>query len=151
MTSPTQRARFKQRRDEARAAGLCQWCHVNPGRNDNGVIRSRCESCHAKQQAQAQLASYLPWDVLLERPSIRILRALLWFDGVTASDLMDAIDGARDHESRVRGRYRQSLFDLADAGYIAGAAWDLYRITPAGRAWLAKQLARAEVGVEEAA
>jgi hypothetical protein len=89
--------------------------------------------------------AYRPVDEILERPSIRILRAIRWFDAVTATDLLDAMDITED-----RAAWAVRLAQLARDGLLSGGSWRVYRITPAGRAWLARQLARADVGREAA-
>lgn len=139
----------KARRDAARERGDCQRCYRRPGRVVNGTARATCEHCH--EHHQRPLAAYRPLDEVLARPTVRVLRALQWFDGVTAADLLDALDIEDEGE---RNDYNHRLWWAGTRGYVRGERWGLYRITDAGRAWLAKQIARADVGVasdEEAA
>lgn len=155
---PSQLAYSKSRRDWARANGHCQQCHKQPARIVDGAVKSQCRGCYEAQcrrvgrepsQQQPSLVAYQPLEEILERPDVRVLRALCWFDGVSTSDLLDSMD-IDDSEDRV-------MFDMIIRQHrirkrIGGAG--LHHITPAGRSWLAKQLARADVGVateEEAA
>lgn len=100
---------------------------------------------------QAVLDRYTPLEAILERKTVRVARALLGFDGVTCSDLLDAI--GVDIDSNARGSWYMALGYMARGGHLDRGG-GLYRITPAGRSWLANQLAKADPGVatdEEAA
>lgn len=91
-----------------------------------------------------RLDRYTPLDAVLDRKTVRVARALLRFDGVTCYELLDAM--GIDTDSASRGPWYMALGYMARGGYLARDGV-VYRITPAGREWLAKQLARADVGV----
>lgn len=126
-----------RRRADMRARGLCQRCG-RPAAVRNDKRMSRCETCLPLIGG----TRYVPLDDLLERTSIRILRTLSRFDGIAATDLLDALDVFDERRLTTGSR----LVQLAKHGL---AEWRdrLYRITPAGREWLAKQLRRADPGV----
>lgn len=143
-------------------AGKARWlCQCDCGRQHtaiganlrNGMVRScGClRGVRAVQRGTGQPTKrYAPLDDVLERTSVRLLRALQRFDGVTCEDLLDALD-IEEEKQRWAGSAR--LRGMRKYGLVSRES-DLYRITNAGRVWLAKQIARADVGVateEEAA
>lgn len=86
-------------------------------------------------------ARYVPIDELLERPRVRILRALRRFDWITAIDLADVLDlptekGARDSFASMLGR----LVRIGQVERRGVRPFD-YRITKEGRADLEAVLA----------
>lgn len=160
----------KARYDSRIAAGICVACG-KPGRPG----KTQCQACSdaeyvrrkaargvvsaarkaKREQKHRDLAiakQYRALDEVLERRSVRVLRAVSRFDGVTSAELLDAleIDDAMERKAwACQMGYAHRIGHLTLQG-----RWGQYRITPAGRTWLAKQLARADVGVatdEEAA
>jgi hypothetical protein len=140
-------AATRARRDQAREHGICRDCFDRPvDRKPDGSPYTACAECRdvnrkrcAKQTA---LVAYVPLDETMRRPSFRILRALRWYDGISCEDLLDALD-----VDAHRGRFTRSFSWLHAKGYVRGAAWDLYTITDAGRAWIAEMIAHADNGI----
>ena len=164
----TRREYLRARRDDARAAGRCVICQVRGASlRADGSRMSRCDQCASREHNRRGYKTrydvprsehiYEPLDCLIDSPRVRILRCLVHFDWASRSDIMIALDLSRESI-----RYRShvvALENLCRDGHVessgdARSAYCTYRITPAGRSWLAKQLARADVGVateEEAA
>ena len=120
------------------------------------------ESCgcriHKRAAARDTRPSrYTPLDALLERPRVRLLRALRWRSGATFDDLAIALDLSRSE----RTTYAQSLGRLVDNGDAIverrfplrhhSASHAAYAITAAGRSRLAAMLAVDEADVESEA
>ena len=86
---------------------------------------------------------YQPLDEFLQRPGIRVLRALRWFDWVEPADLIVASgidEDSRDNFDKALTRgvrdghiERRREMTTRGAGYV-------YRITAAGRARLAERI-----------
>lgn len=139
-----QRAYHARRRALSKELGLCQRCN-KPAAVRDGKTLSRCAMCLPKINAKrTQERHYIPLDAILERPKVQLLRMLTRFDLASTSDLLIAL--GIDHN---RGVYTSDIAELRACGLItqADSRFGRYAITPAGRAWLAKQLARADVGV----
>ena len=94
--------------------------------------------CPTRNHYQRSLASYVPLDELKAMPSVRIVRALRWFDGVSRFDLFVALEVSLVE----RASFRSALEWLVETGRITRED-RLYRVTDAGRAWLGRVLARA--------
>ncbi len=83
--------------------------------------------------ADARDTNYIPLDEWLDRPRVRMLRAMRFFDWVTAEDLFLALDVAEDKKER--DNYSNALRRARQAGDIERhprrAAYRLVRkITP---------------------
>lgn len=134
----------------ARAERLCFRC-LKPALVRDGKTLTRCAVCLPKineaerrraRKRAAERGGYTPLDVILECASVRLLRAMQRFDGVSGPDLLDVLD--------VTGRTRETCATKLSLAVRIGHASrvdGLYRITPAGRSWLEGQLRRADNGV----
>lgn len=153
MRDRVKRAEYlRMRRLADAAAGRCTKCRSRPA--SPGV--KNCAHCQEQNTASKATGGYVPWDELLARPSIRILRVMAHMGWVGSSVVMDALGLGKDDVDYRRHKNTLSP-DLVESGCVEirnDLGLPVYRITPAGRTWLAKQLARADVGVatdEEAA
>lgn len=90
--------------------------------------------------------NYNPLDETLEKTDVRILRALRHFDSIEASDLWELLNVPRGREpgdDGERSKFYSSMSRLAREGLVARSGLlgeRYYRITPAGRAELARRL-----------
>jgi DNA-binding MarR family transcriptional regulator len=91
---------------------------------------------------------YIPIDELLQRPDIRALRALRWFDWVTAEEIGDTLGLPPPDESPQRNTLVAAITRLVNRGEIQrrpaphgshGARFE-YRITAKGRARVERRL-----------
>lgn len=90
---------------------------------------------------------YVPVDAQLDVMRIRILRAIRHFDWVQPVDLGDAIGIPGSHEDHlVRNNFDVTIGRLFRGGFLERmpqrGGFSLYRITPAGRALLERELSR---------
>jgi hypothetical protein len=122
--------------------------------------RSKCASCievqkrayHRRREMGIIAGDYRPIDEVLESPPVRILRALRHFDGISCFDLFEIIGVPRHNggTDALRDAHTQALCRLNKAGLIErmrfsgmlvrGEGFNWYRVTEAGRQWLAEQL-----------
>ncbi len=106
----------------------------------------------------ATRSRYRPLDEVLDRPRVRILRALRWFDWVEPQDLFAAI-GAPDEET-LRDRYVKALSQSVLAGHVerakrrtrvtyrSGHGFLAYvRLTESGHREIQRELATTELAV----
>lgn len=107
--------------------------------------RCKCAAVHRgpcpttkRTDYQRSLAAYVPLDELKAMPSVRIIRALRWFDGVSRFDLFVAMEVSLVE----RASFKSALDWLVSTGRIT-CEDRMYRATDAGRAWLVRVLARA--------
>lgn len=111
-----------------------------------------------RESHQREIASYVPVDELLAAPAFRVIRALRWFEWVSMVDLLDALDVSNDIEFE---RYRQAVKRHVAHGRIESAglrpslvgrhsAHNTYRITDAGRSWLADTATSTGVSIQGA-
>lgn len=93
--------------------------------------------------------SYMPLDEILERPAVRLLRILRWWDDATAGDLFQAID----LPGHLEDSYLHVLRRMSRNGYVTRSGLGLshspfhYRISAVGRRYLAAEIDRARIKI----
>jgi len=99
---------------------------------------------------------YVPLDELLQVPAVRVLRALSRYDWIERQDLYDALDLPPNRAApQLLNTYHMAVSRSVRLGHIEARDCRFFRqfmtrdfrITPAGRAWLAKRLRPAQIGV----
>lgn len=140
---------------EQGVAATCRHCTkpAAPGLKLCTKCRENARACH-KLRAELGLTAgnYEPIDEVLSSPAVRIMRALRHFDGISCFDLFEVMgvpphNGGHDHE---RDAHTQALCRLRKMGLIErlefsghavdGEGFNWYRVTDAGRKWLADRL-----------
>lgn len=141
------------------AGRTCDRCRrpLPPDRRQLGAI-VQCPRCLAERRDAMRLArageriAYTPLDEIIQQPLVRILRALRWFGCVEIGDLYLALNAEEYDHGAERLALAQALSRAVRAGFIehrkARAFWsgrdrhslNSYRITPAGRAELARRM-----------
>ena len=103
-----------------------------------GYIQRNCRKCEAFHQGRRDKAKvgrveiYEPLDVILESPTVRVLRAIRRYDWMTMADIAEILD-VRDVQSR--NNLSGTIQNAARQGYIeksSGSGLRLYRITTSG-------------------
>ena len=111
----------------------------NAKRKAARLVATRCDS-----------SAYVPWDETVTHPRVRVLRMIAVHDWFAAHDLTREILGVWDQTER--NRHDQQIARMIAAGWLVSRKVQLhgfggteYAITAAGRAELARMLARAVV------
>lgn len=89
-------------------------------------------------------AYYVPVDETLERPKVRVLRALRFFESASLAELLDAV---REHNDNTYQAFARALLQHSQGGFVVrlGTPPYRYRITSAGRRELERLLARGDI------
>ena len=149
MASRSMAEYFRNRRIAARAAGLCGSCFTSPV--ESGL--KQCRTCIDKDAARKKRNNPGPDPFIAPSvPSLRVLRALRFFDWADCTELMSAC-GAPDHRGHERGNLTAAISRLLRDGHIekrrvrsSAGRHAMYvvqlRITDTGRAELASRVDR---------
>lgn len=88
---------------------------------------------------------YLPLDELLDLPRVRVLRVLRRFDWATQADICGALDEYTNAAWQALNSAIRRHVASGSVERLSGVVPYQYRITSAGRAELARMLARSEI------